>query len=96
MESEEKKRAKLDKRIKRFRSSENNSDVSPLKGFGLMGSIGFTMAGSLGICIFVGNYLDQKWHTKPWLTLLGIAAGLVFGGFGCIEVIRMFLGGKGL
>lgn len=95
MKNEEQKRVQLEKRIKRFKGSENDSGISPMKGLGMMGSIGFTMAGSLGLCIFAGDYLDEKWHTKPWLTLTGILIGLLVGGVGCVEVIRLFLGGKG-
>jgi ATP synthase protein I len=42
-------------------------------------SIGFAVALSIFIGLFVGVYLDRRFETQPWLTLiflvLGIAAG---------------------
>ena len=42
-------------------------------------SIGFAVALSIFIGLFVGIYLDRRFETQPWLTLiflvLGIAAG---------------------
>lgn len=42
-------------------------------------SIGLSMALAIFIGLAVGVYLDQKWDSSPWMTLifmvLGIAAG---------------------
>lgn len=42
-------------------------------------TIGFTM---------LGVWLDQQWHTKPWLMFVGIALGFVFA---CLLVRRQYL-----
>ncbi len=53
------------------------------QGYGMLGvvmSAGATMAASVAIGYFIGNWLDNRFGTKPWLTiimfLLGTAAGL--------------------
>ncbi|WP_418791132.1 AtpZ/AtpI family protein [Phosphitispora sp. TUW77] len=50
------------------------------KAVGLIMSAGMTMAVSVALGYFAGNWLDNYFGTKPWLTLimfiLGTAAGL--------------------
>ena len=51
---------------------------SKLIGLGMR--VGLEMIASLGVCGFIGWYLDGIFNTKPWVLLvfllLGIAAGL--------------------
>ena len=48
---------------------------------GMVGSFGFTTAGAIAGGYFLGNYLDKKLNTAPWLMLsfilLGIAGSFV-------------------
>ena len=48
---------------------------------GLVGSLGFTTAGSIAGGYFLGNYLDKKLNTAPWFMLsfiiLGIAGSFI-------------------
>lgn len=50
------------------------------KSLGMFLSAGFTMAASILFGFYAGDWLDEKFGTKPWLTvimfLLGTAAGL--------------------
>ena len=43
---------------------------------GIVGSFGFTMAGAVAGGYFLGNYLDKKLNTAPWLMLSLIMLGL--------------------
>ena len=42
-------------------------------------SIGIQIGFAIGIGVVAGVYLDKWLHTGPWLTLLGLLAGLVSG-----------------
>ena len=48
---------------------------------GVVGSFGFTTAGAIAGGYFLGNYLDKKLNTHPWLMLvfmlLGMAASFI-------------------
>jgi F0F1-type ATP synthase assembly protein I len=33
----------------------------------------------VGIGLFAGRWADQRWHTEPWLTLIGVLIGVVAG-----------------
>jgi ATP synthase protein I len=39
-------------------------------------SIGFSVALSIFIGLFVGVYLDQRFETSPWCTLVFLALGI--------------------
>lgn len=48
---------------------------------GLVGSFGFTAAGSMAGGYFLGSYIDKKLNTAPWfmlsLVLLGITGSFI-------------------
>lgn len=50
-----------------------------LKEWAYFSSLGFSVALSIVIGLAIGVYLDRRWGTSPWLTLvfllLGVAAG---------------------
>ena len=41
--------------------------------------MGFSVALSIFIGLFAGVYLDGKFDTKPWLTLIGLGLGIAAG-----------------
>ena len=47
-------------------------------------AIGSTISTSLAVLVgggyHLGNYLDTRWGTYPWFTLILMFSGLVFGG----------------
>jgi len=43
---------------------------------GMVGSFGFTTAGAIAGGYFLGNYLDKKLNTAPWLMLTFILLGI--------------------
>lgn len=50
-----------------------------LRDLGYFSTIGLSVALSIFIGLGIGVYLDRRWNTSPWLTIiflvLGIAAG---------------------
>jgi ATP synthase protein I len=42
-------------------------------------SLGFSVALSIFIGLFAGVYLDRRFDTNPWLTLIGLGLGIVAG-----------------
>lgn len=42
-------------------------------------SIGLSMALSIFIGLGIGVWLDGKWGSRPWLTLIGLGLGIAAG-----------------
>lgn len=95
---EEEQRKKLESRINRFKSSEDENrdkgNFTIWKGLYLVGSLGFVVAASLLIGLGLGNYLDKRWSTAPWLTLTGLILGFGAAILGGYELIRSSLKDK--
>ncbi len=67
--------------------------VGALRAAAIVSGIGFTMAVSVAIGAFGGAWLDKRWGTEPWVTVVGFLLGSV-GGF--LEMLRLVaLAGKG-
>jgi ATP synthase protein I len=41
--------------------------------------LGFELASPVVVGLFAGYYLDRKFDSQPWLTLLGLVAGFFYG-----------------
>lgn len=52
-------------------------DNNAYRVLGLVGGFGFTTAGAIAGGYFLGNYLDSKLNTSPWLMLSFIMLGIV-------------------
>jgi len=60
-----------------------NSEKSP-GGAGMsrtlgLATLGITMAASVGIGAGIGVWLDGRWGTEPWLTVIGVLLGSAAG-----------------
>ena len=51
-------------------------DPEQLRTFGSVGTLGFEMVLSVLVGYFGGQWLDAKFGTHPWLTGLGVVAGV--------------------
>jgi len=94
-DDKEKKRKELESRIESFRKSEDQKASgagenypSIWKGFYLIGTLGFVIGISLMVGVGVGVYLDNRWHTKPWLTIVGILIGLAAAFVGASDLLK--------
>ncbi|NPV48067.1 MAG: AtpZ/AtpI family protein [Armatimonadetes bacterium] len=67
--------------------------VGALRAAAIVSGIGFTMAVSVALGALGGAWLDRRWGTEPWLTVIGFLLGTI-GGF--LEMLRLVaLAGKG-
>lgn len=67
--------------------SEDNKN-NPWFVFGLYGALGTQLALTAVAGLFLGHYLDGKWATDPWLTLLGLLLGASGGLYNLIRVLK--------
>lgn len=67
---------------------DNRFTVMKAMAFGT--SIATTLAVLVGGGYWVGRYFDQQWGTQPWLQILCMLMGLVFGGINLVVVLRKF------
>jgi ATP synthase protein I len=63
-------------------------DKSTLRALAIMSQLGLSIAVPLGVGIFLGVWLDGQFHTSPWLTLAGIALGMVVAVFTMAQLLR--------
>jgi F0F1-type ATP synthase assembly protein I len=54
---------------------------------GLAASLGFSIVATLVVCIAAGLLLDEWLNTSPWLTLTGVALGLIGAGYQLWELV---------
>jgi F0F1-type ATP synthase assembly protein I len=63
-------------------------DPGPLRAIGLVGGIGFELAVPALLCALVGYYLDKRWGSGPWLTLVGTLVGTAAGLLQLIRAVK--------
>jgi F0F1-type ATP synthase assembly protein I len=59
-----------------------------MRQVGLLTAIPTVLAAGPLIGFFIGNYLDKKFQTYPWLTFAGIILGFIASGKETITLIR--------
>lgn len=63
---------------------KRKADLKPenfeiLRRVGQLSTMGITLVASAFGGVFLGNYLDGRFHTRPWFTIGGLVAGMVLG-----------------
>ena len=48
-------------------------------GIGRYGTVGLELVLSVLLGLFGGQFLDKRFHTAPWLTLIGLSYGIAAG-----------------
>lgn len=61
---------------------------SALYTFGLYGAVGIQLAASVVASLALGNWLDGKLGTLPWLTLAGTVLGTVGGIWNLVRILK--------
>ncbi|WP_206811216.1 AtpZ/AtpI family protein [Paradesulfitobacterium ferrireducens] len=61
-----------------------------LKAVSFGTSIATTLAGLVGGGYFFGRFLDRRWGFTPWLELVFMLVGLVFGGAYLVTTLKKF------
>ena len=59
-----------------------------LRQVGLLTAIPMVLAAGPIIGFFIGNYLDNRFRTGPWLTFAGVTLGFIASGKETIDLIR--------
>jgi F0F1-type ATP synthase assembly protein I len=61
---------------------------SLLMAFGIYGAVGLQLVVALLAGVFLGNWLDRKWGTAPWLLFLGIILGCGGGFYNLFRLMK--------
>ncbi|MDP4126284.1 MAG: AtpZ/AtpI family protein [Bacillota bacterium] len=60
------------------------------KGVAIGSSIASSLAGLVGGGFLLGRYLDTRWDTRPWLTIILMLVGLALGGGYLVTTLKEF------
>lgn len=63
--------------------------VTAWRQIGLLSSIPFVLALAPIVGYFLGKFLDQKFRTQPWLSIILLALGFVAGVRETIKIIKV-------
>jgi ATP synthase protein I len=66
-------------------------DPKPLPGAAAFLNMGLSAAVCVAAGVFLGLWLDDRFHTAPALLLVGLALGLVAAALSVIKQIRTYL-----
>jgi ATP synthase protein I len=68
------------------------SKGNPYRAAALMSGIGLQLVSSVLLGLYLGRYLDTRFHTGPWLMIAGILLGMTAGITGVIVLAQRFMG----
>jgi ATP synthase protein I len=57
----------------------NNDKRDIIRALGAVGNIGFSLAASILVTVFIGRWLDGLLGTSPLITVIGIILGVIAG-----------------
>lgn len=60
------------------------------KGLATLASIGITLVVATFVGLAIGIYLDRKFSTKPWLTIIFLLLGIAAGFKNIYAIIRKY------
>ena len=60
---------------------------SAVVAYGIYGAVGFQLAGAVVGGLLLGNWLDGKCGTSPWIALGGLVVGSVGGFYNLIRLL---------
>ncbi len=55
---------------------------------GIYGAIGLQLAISVVVGVMAGRWLDERWGTTPWLTIVGMLLGSTAGFWNLIRLLK--------
>ncbi|MFO1518168.1 MAG: AtpZ/AtpI family protein [bacterium] len=58
-----------------------------LLAFGVYGAVGFQLVAAILVGAFLGQWLDRKWGSSPWLLLVGLSLGCAAGFYQLFRLI---------
>ena len=66
-------------------------DLGPWRMAGVLTSLGFLLAIATGLGTLLGYWLDSRWGTGPWLTLIGMFFGLAAGFIEMFRILKQYV-----
>lgn len=69
--------------------NDDRSKNSAFYAFALYGASGIQLAVSVVAGLAVGNWLDGKWNTSPWMALIGVILGTAGGIWNLIRILNL-------
>jgi F0F1-type ATP synthase assembly protein I len=57
-------------------------------------NLGLTFALAIGGLAYLGNRLDERWGSEPWMTLVGAILGMVIGFVNLFRIVLPPRGGS--
>ena len=61
-----------------------------ITAYAVYGAIGVQFAVSVVAGMMIGNYIDKKAGTLPWLTITGIVLGFIGGIVNLVRILKWF------
>jgi len=66
----------------------------PLRAAGVLGGLGFLLVATTMFGYWVGHWLDRRWGTDPWLSVVGLLFGVAAGFMEMIRLISRYSNDK--
>jgi len=63
-------------------------EKSPFLAFAVYGAAGVQLAASVVAGLFIGDYIDKKAGTGPWITVAGLALGFAGGLINMFRIVK--------
>lgn len=72
------------------RGTGGRREPSSLTTYGIYGAAGIQLAASVVGLLLLGNYLDGRFGTGPWLAVGGLVLGFVGGLVNLVRIVKRF------
>ena len=72
------------------RGAGGRREPSILTTYGIYGAAGIQLAASVVGLLLLGNYLDGRFGTGPWLAVAGLVLGFVGGLVNLVRIVKSF------
>ncbi len=66
---------------------KNNTDNSDWAQYAKYGGLGMQLAATVGVMVFIGYWLDNKFNTSPWLIIIFSFLGVFTGMYSFIKTV---------
>ena len=70
-------------------TEKDRKKVTAWRQIGLLSAIPFILAIAPIVGYLLGQYLDARFHTKPWLSVILMALGFVAGVRETVRIVRL-------
>lgn len=75
-------------KAKNLQAVDLKETASGYAALGIYGMAGFQLALSVVLGLVFGDWIDDRWQTTPWLTIIGLFLGLASGLYQLIRLLN--------